>query len=163
MYCIYQHLQVGLWVNLFKIICLWWTSYFDSFCTYTINISFFIRLQLLFTFHWVVVPGNMLQLQPSMIHVLYVSLVLKFRFLCNWWNDGYSRYVRAGGYPIGTPYNESFPDNFHPIRDFEYHVISITNNLSSPLVLQSPQPGPWFIAAFLPKKSSEKITQKVCP
>ncbi|XP_022315111.2 transmembrane protein 8B-like isoform X5 [Crassostrea virginica] len=69
-------------------------------------------------------------------------------------------YVRAGGYPIGTPYNESFPDNFHPIRDFEYHVISITNNLSSPLVLQSPQPGPWFIAAFLPKKSSEKITQK---
>lgn len=62
---------------------------------------------------------------------------------------------------MGTPYNESFPRDFHLRRNFEHHVVSVTNNQSSLLVLQAPQSGPWFIASFLPKKSSEKITQKV--
>lgn len=69
--------------------------------------------------------------------------------------------MRPGGYPVGTPYNETFPGNFHLRRNLEHHVVSVTNNQSSLLVLQAPQSGPWFIASFLPKKSSEKITQKV--
>lgn len=78
-----------------------------------------------------------------------------------WWNNDCFRYVRPGGYPVGTPYNESFPGDFHLRRNFKHHVVSVTNNQSSLLVLQAPQSGPWFIASFLPKKSSEKITQKV--
>ncbi|XP_062578596.1 post-GPI attachment to proteins factor 6-like isoform X1 [Saccostrea cucullata] len=69
-------------------------------------------------------------------------------------------YVRPGGYPIGTPYNESFPDKFHLRTTLQHHVISITNNQSSVLVLPAPQSGTWYISAFLPKKSDEKITQK---
>ncbi|XP_048763227.1 transmembrane protein 8B-like isoform X2 [Ostrea edulis] len=69
-------------------------------------------------------------------------------------------YIRPGGYPIGTPYNESFPANFYLMRKFEHHITSLTNNQSSLLVLPTPQSGMWYISSFLPKKSDEKITQK---
>lgn len=92
-------------------------------------------------------------------HITYCTCIIPVYMF--WWNDDCFRYVRPGGYPVGTPYNESFPGNFHLRRNLEHHVVSVTNNQSSLLVLQAPQSGPWFIASFLPKKSSEKITQKV--
>lgn len=112
-----------------------------------------------------VLSSTCMLLHPAAPNILFVHIMTCCSCIIPvynyWWNNDCFRYVRPGGYPVGTPYNESFPGDFHLRRNFEHHVVSVTNNQSSLLVLQAPQSGPWFIASFLPKKSSEKITQKV--
>ena len=71
------------------------------------------------------------------------------------------RYLEHGGLPLVAPYNESYPADFFLGRSHLHHETITTNNLSHPLIVTNPVPGPWYVAAFLPKGTTSKITQAV--
>ena len=74
------------------------------------------------------------------------------------WLLFYYSYIRHGSYPLATPYNETYPANFHVKKS---HFLQLTtNNISFPYPIQTPRPGPWFLAGFLPRKEN-KVTQAV--
>ena len=71
-------------------------------------------------------------------------------------------YLQHGSYPVISPLNETFPDNFNLERT-NLHMIQASSN-STPVVHQllTPLPDSWFAAAILGDYVDDKISVKVC-
>ncbi|CAG2218559.1 Transmembrane protein 8B,Post-GPI attachment to proteins factor 6 [Mytilus edulis] len=64
-------------------------------------------------------------------------------------------YIRHGSYPLVTPYNETYPENFH-IED-SHHLKLTTNNVTLPYSIKMPKSGSWFLGGFLPRAQKQYL------
>ncbi|XP_076086209.1 post-GPI attachment to proteins factor 6-like isoform X1 [Mytilus galloprovincialis] len=64
-------------------------------------------------------------------------------------------YIRQGSYPLVTPYNETYPENFH-IED-SHHLKLTTNNVTLPYSIKMPKSGSWFLGGFLPRAQKQYL------
>ncbi|KAK3600682.1 hypothetical protein CHS0354_029546 [Potamilus streckersoni] len=70
-------------------------------------------------------------------------------------------YFQYGSYPLISPYNESYPEQFYLHRSQLYTSVAHSNNVTIGTFVDNPRPGTWFAAAFIPKSTdSDKIQQK---
>lgn len=64
-------------------------------------------------------------------------------------------YIRHGSYPLVTPYNETYPENFH--IDDSHHLKLTTNNVTLPYSIKMPKSGSWFLGGFLPRAQKQYL------
>ncbi|XP_052257000.1 post-GPI attachment to proteins factor 6-like isoform X3 [Dreissena polymorpha] len=69
-------------------------------------------------------------------------------------------YFQHGSYPLVTPYNETFPEKFFTNRTSDFHIKIQKDAQAVSYMLDAPEPGNWYFAAFLPKHDNGKIEQK---
>ncbi|WAR23596.1 TMM8B-like protein [Mya arenaria] len=69
-------------------------------------------------------------------------------------------YFQHGSYPLVTPYNETFPEDFYTNRTEAYNIQIVKDADPVSYLMTAPKPGTWYFTAFLPKNKNDKIEQK---
>ena len=75
-----------------------------------------------------------------------------------------TRAVQNGSFPIVNPLNESFPHHMHRLNPNQetYEIPEdLPEALSLSLIVKNPNPGFWFIIAWLPQDKNDRIKQEV--
>ena len=69
--------------------------------------------------------------------------------------------MQHGSFPVISPLNETFPDNFNLERTHLKRISMQTDNSTMLFQFNHPLPGTWYAMAYLGDYVDDKITQKV--
>ena len=71
------------------------------------------------------------------------------------------RGLQQGSLPITNPYNTTYPPNTNIQSRHQLGLFHMKTDQSLVLLTTMPEPGVWYIVAFLQKSSDNKIAQQV--